>query len=108
MAKRSSDPRVAYPEVKVQVRDLVRVVGIVSPFAPRGSVFGKIRFIEQQVINGHRRLMPGAPAAVPHGRAKQSSGARPCGDCRMVLLVPGPRDQCSGNIRFIEKHGLQD
>ena len=28
--------RVAYPEVNVQVRDLVRVVGIVAPFAPRG------------------------------------------------------------------------
>ena len=36
MAKRSSEPRVAYPESKVQVRDLVRVVGIVAPFAPRG------------------------------------------------------------------------
>ena len=35
VAKRSSDPRVAYPEVKVQVRDLERVVGIVAPFAPR-------------------------------------------------------------------------
>ena len=35
VAKLSSDPRVAYPEVKVQVRDLVRVVGIVAPFAPR-------------------------------------------------------------------------
>ena len=35
MAKRSSDPRVAYPEVKVQVRDLVRFLGIVVPFAPR-------------------------------------------------------------------------
>ena len=33
MAKRSSDPRVVYPEVKVQVRDLVRVVGIVASFA---------------------------------------------------------------------------
>ena len=30
VAKRSSDPRVAYPEVSVQVRDLVRVVGIVD------------------------------------------------------------------------------
>ena len=30
MTLRSSDPRVAYPEVKVQVRDLVRVVGIVA------------------------------------------------------------------------------
>ena len=33
---RSSDPRVAYPEVKVQVRDLVRVVSIVAPLAPSG------------------------------------------------------------------------
>ena len=31
-AKRSSDPRVAYPEVSVQVRDLVRVVGIRGKF----------------------------------------------------------------------------
>ena len=34
MAKRSSDPEVAYPEFKLQVRDLMRVVGIVAPFAP--------------------------------------------------------------------------
>ena len=36
VAKRSSDPRVAYPEVNVQVRDLVRGVDIVAPFALRG------------------------------------------------------------------------
>ena len=36
VAKRSFDPRVAYPEVKVQVRDLVRIVGIVAPFVPSG------------------------------------------------------------------------
>ena len=42
VAKHSSDPRAAYPEVNVQVRDLVRVVGIVAPFAPRGfSIRGK-------------------------------------------------------------------
>ena len=41
MAKRSSDSRVAYPEVKVHVRDLVRVVDIVAAFAQRGSVFGE-------------------------------------------------------------------
>ena len=42
VAKRSSDPRVAYPDVNVQVRDLVRVVSIVAPFAPRGfSIRGK-------------------------------------------------------------------
>ena len=34
VAKRSSDPRVAYPDVKIQVRKLVRVVGIVAPFCP--------------------------------------------------------------------------
>ena len=47
MAKRSSDHRVAYHEVKVQVRDLVQVVGIVAPFAPRGgngSIFGENLF----------------------------------------------------------------
>ena len=37
VVKRSSDPRVAHPDVKVQVRDLVRVVGIVAPFAPMGA-----------------------------------------------------------------------
>ena len=36
VAKRSSDPRVAYLEVNVQVRDLVRVVDIVAPFGPTG------------------------------------------------------------------------
>ena len=42
VAKRTSDPRVAYPEVNVQVRELVRVVGIVAPFVPRVfSIRGK-------------------------------------------------------------------
>ena len=41
MAKRNSDPGVAYLEIKVQVRDLVHVVGIVASFAPRESVFGE-------------------------------------------------------------------
>ena len=41
VAKHSSDHREAYPEVKVQVRDLVRVVGIVAPFAIRVSVLGE-------------------------------------------------------------------
>ena len=44
VAKRSSEPRVAYPEVNVQVRDLVRVVGYVAPFAPRGFRFGENSF----------------------------------------------------------------
>ena len=54
---------VAYPEVKVQVRDLVRVVCIVAPFAPRGQYSGKIRFIEPQGVNGHRGPVPGAPSS---------------------------------------------
>ena len=44
MSKRSSDPRVANPEAKIQVRDLVRVVGIVAPFAPQGAIFGENSF----------------------------------------------------------------
>ena len=47
-------------------------------------------------------------AAVRNGRARQSSGTGPFGDCRKILLVLGQRGQCSGKIRFIEKPGLQD
>ena len=47
-------------------------------------------------------------AAVRQGRARQTSGTRPCGDCRPVLWVPGPRGQFSGTIRFIEKPAVQD
>ena len=52
MAKRSSDPRVAYPETNVQARDLVHAVGIVASLAPWDSVFGEIHFIEPQGLNG--------------------------------------------------------
>ena len=38
VAKRNCDPRQAYPEVKPQGRNLVRVVGIVAHFAPLGPV----------------------------------------------------------------------
>ena len=38
MTKRSSEPRVAYPEANDHVRDLVRVVGSVAPFAQRWVV----------------------------------------------------------------------
>ena len=37
VVKRRSDPRVAHPDVKVQVRVLVRVVGIFPPLAPMGT-----------------------------------------------------------------------
>ena len=45
VVKRSSDPRVAHPDVKIQVRDLVRVVGIVVPSLPQwGPVPGENSF----------------------------------------------------------------
>ena len=40
MAERSSDPKVAYPDVKIQVRGPVRVVPqwvLLNPFAPLGA-----------------------------------------------------------------------
>ena len=43
--KRSSDREVANPLVKNQVRDLVLVVGIATPFAPRGSIFRENSFL---------------------------------------------------------------
>ena len=63
MAKRSSNPRVAYPEVKVRVWDLVRVVDIVAPFAPRGSIFGENSFYRAPGNKWHRRPVPGAPSS---------------------------------------------
>ena len=111
VAKYSSDPRQAYPEVKLQERDLVRVVAIVAPFAPmRVRYTGKIRFIEPR---GGGRIGRGDVCRVPlgavrHGRARQTSESGPVGDCRSVLWEPGPWGQYSGKIRFIEKHEDQN
>ena len=109
MAKRNSDPRVAYPEVKLQVRDIVRVAGIVAPFAPVGA-FTRGKFVlsrpRETIGTGDLCRMP--TATVRHGRARQTSKSGQCWLCRSVLWVPGPRGQCSGKIRFIEKRGVQD
>ena len=48
---------------KVQVRDLVRVMGTVAHFDQRCRYSEKCRFIEAQGINGHRRRVPGAPSS---------------------------------------------
>ena len=74
VVKRSTDTWVAHPEVKVKVRDLVRVVGIVASFAPRGF---SVRFIEPQMVDGHRRHVPGAPSSgTPReSQAKFSDGS---------------------------------
>ena len=52
--------------------------------------------------------MPDAPAAVRHRRARLSSGMGPCGDCRRVLWIPGPRGQYSGKSHLIEKPGVKN
>ena len=109
VAKYSSDPRQAYPEDNLQGRDLVRVVGIVAPFAPMGAgTRGKFVLSSPrgEMGPGDARRVP--LAAVRHGRARQTSESGPCGDCRRVLWEPGPRGQYSGKIRFIEKYGVQD
>ena len=65
VANSSSDTREVYPNVKVQVQDLVRVVGIVAPFGPRGGgrYPGRIRFIHSQGVNGQRRPVPCVPSS---------------------------------------------
>ena len=47
------------------------------------------------------------PAAVCHGRARQSSGTGPCGDCRRVLWVPGLWGQYSGKIVLSRNPGYK-
>ena len=63
VVKRSSDPRVAHPEVKVQVRDLVRVVGILHLLPLGCSVSGENWFIEPKKVDGHRRLVSGTSSS---------------------------------------------
>ena len=88
---------------KVQVRDLMRVVGIFAHFP-----HGKIRFYRAPGGKWTRDLCRLPQAAVLHGRARQSSRTGRCGDCISILWVPGPRLQYSGKIRFIDKPGVQD
>ena len=78
-AKRSSEHRVAYPEVK----DLVRIVGSVAPL-PNGGLIPR--------ENSFYRAT-GGKRAKRHGTARKSSGTGPCGDCRTFLWIPGPRGQ---------------
>ena len=99
MAKRNSDPRVAYPEVKHQVRDMVRVAGIVAPFAPVGP-FTRRKFVlsspREKMGTGELCRMP--PVAVCHRRARQTSGTRRIieGSCGI-----GPAGSVFGENSFI-------
>ena len=74
-------PLIAYPEVKVQVRNLVQVVGMVAPFAPLGVGTGEIRFIEPQWVNCHNRPLPGAPRSGTPRESRDGMGIveRSCG-----------------------------
>ena len=45
--------------------------------------------------------------AVRHGRARQTSESGPCGDCRRVLCLPGPRGQYSGKFVLSRNMGYK-
>ena len=81
---------------------------------PSGSVFGEHSFYRETRgtrLGGRHvdKRYSDPPGSLPgsHGRARQSSGTGPCGDCRRVLWVPGPRGQYSGKICFIDKAVVQ-
>ena len=86
VAKCSSDPRQAYPEVKLQGReaypevklqgrDQVRVVGIVAPFAPLGvGTLGKFVLPSPGGGMGTCNLCRVPLAEVRHERARQLQG----------------------------------
>ena len=84
-------------------------MGIVAPFAPLG-VGTRGKFVLSSPMG---EIVPEDVCRVPlaavrHGRGRQTSESGPCGDCRRVLWVSGPRGQYSGKIRFIEQRGVQD
>ena len=83
--KRTSYPGVAYPEVKILVRDLVRVVGIVAHFDQGESILGKNSFfIESQGVNvscamcPQQRYAKGEPSTV-QGRNRVGIIEESCG-----------------------------
>ena len=79
---------------------------------------GKIRFIEPQGINGHRRPVPGAPSRDmcrdPHQKQyisprlprSQYSGTGPSASCGYCCPLCPAGVQYSGKIRFIEPQGI--
>ena len=76
---------------------------------PACQYSGKICFIQNLgTRRGGRHVAKHSSDTPPQGRARQSSGTGPCGECIRGMWVPGPRGQYSGKIRFIEKPGVQD
>ena len=79
VAKRSSDPRVAYSEVNAQVRDLVRVVGIVAPFAPQGFSILTSKLEAWNMIRSSMRSYHTYPLhRAPIGALCEGSSMRTC------------------------------
>ena len=81
-------PRRVYPDVKLQGRDLVRVVGIVVHFAPLGfGTHGKFILSSPSGKMGLGDVCRVSLAAERHGKARQTLESGPCGHCKRVLWV---------------------
>ena len=62
--KRSSDTRVAHPEVKSSGTGLSVICGCCCPLRPADVQYSeKILCIEPQRVDRHKRVMPGAPSS---------------------------------------------
>ena len=84
---------------------------LITPATKYKNVFWyseKIRFIEPQGINGHRRAVPGPPSSGTYRESQVMFRDWTVWYCRTVLWVSDPRGQYSGKFRFIEKPGVQD
>ena len=106
VSKHSSDPRIAKPEVRIQVRNLVRVVELLLSLLHRGSKFGENSFYRAPCGKRAQETCAGCPR---QGCDTRESGKVPERDqVGIVDRVSGPRGQYSEKIRFIEKHGIQN
>ena len=77
LAERSSDPRVAYPEVKVQVWDLVRVVIVLPPLPNCELVPGKNEACAGRPLQRNATGEPGKVQGRDHvGNVEKSCGYR--------------------------------
>ena len=111
MVKRSSDPRSGSltPKSNFRYGTQCELWVLLPPFASQGAGTRR-KFVSSSPREkmGTGNLCRMLQAEEHTGRARQTSGMGPCGDCRRVLWVPGPWGQYSGKIRFIEKCGVQN
>ena len=81
---------------------------LLSPPLRGGSVVRENSIYRARLYMGTVDLCREPLAVAHHGRARQSSGTRPCDYCRRVLSVSGPVGQYSWKIRFVEKPEVED